>query len=110
MSVRIPTRVNTGLDWASRNRLPITGAACALAVVAAAYTQSVPVAAGVCVAMAFGAVLAVLSINRRRLREDLAQARYDIGAMQDELDKRRAGDPTDPTVQLRAIGEGGERT
>lgn len=110
MTVRIPARVNRALDWVSRNRLPMIGAACALAVVAAAYTQSVAVAAGTCAAMTFGAVLTVLGINRRRLREDLAQARYDIGAMQDELDERRAGDPSAPTAQLRTIGEGGERT
>lgn len=110
MSVRIPTGVNGALDWASRNRLPITGTAVALAVVAAAYTQSVAVAAGACAAMSFGAVLAVLVIDRRRAREERAQAQYDLRALQNELDEARSGDPSAPTVQLRTIGDGGEPT
>jgi hypothetical protein len=110
VSFRIPAPVNTALDWVSRNRWPITGASVALAVVTAAYTQSAAVAAGACAAMAAGAVLTVLCINGRHLRKALAQARYDMGAMQDELDERRTGDPTAPTVQLRTIGDGGEPT
>jgi Flp pilus assembly protein TadB len=102
--------MNSTLDWASRNRLPLIAAVAALAVVVAAYAQSVPVAAGICAAMAAGAVLTVMSLGWRRAREERAQAQYDMRALQNELDEARAGDPSAPTVQLRTIGEGGERT
>jgi hypothetical protein len=110
VSFRIPTRLNSALDWASRNRLPLTGSVAALAVAIAAQTQSAAVAAGICAAMAAGAVLTVLSLGWRRAREERAQAQYDLRALQNELAEARTGDPSAPTMQLRAIGESGERT
>lgn len=110
MTVRIPTRLNRTLDWVSRNRMPLAGGYIAATALFAAETQSVAVAAGLGAAMCFGGVLTVLVIDRRRAREERAQAQYDLRALQNELDEARAGDPSAPTVQLRTIGEGGERT
>lgn len=110
MSVRIPTRLNRALDWASRNRMPLAGGSIAAVVLFAAGTQSVAVAAGLGAAMSFGGVLAVLVVDRRHAREERAQAQYDLRALKNELDEARAGDPSAPTVQLRTIGETGERT
>lgn len=110
MSVRIPDRVNSALDWLSRYRLRATSAVVVAVWAAAVASESLPAGAA---AMAFTvglSVITVYTVRTRRLREDLAQARYDNSALQAELADRRAGSPSDPTVKLRAIGETGERT
>lgn len=110
MSVRIPTRLNRALDWASRNRILLAIGVTVVSWTAAVAVQSLAAGAAVMVFTVGLSVLAVYTARTRRLREDLAQARYDNSALQAELADRRTGSPSDPTVRLRAIGEGGERT
>jgi hypothetical protein len=110
MSVRIPAPVNLLLDWSSRNRLHITGAVVGVVWAAAVASQSLTVGAAATVFTVGISLIAVHTIRTRRLRESLAQARYDNAALEAQLADCRTGDPTDPTVQLRTIGETGERT
>lgn len=110
MSVRIPARLNALLDWASRNQIRLASAVTVVSWTAAVATQSLAAGAA---AMAFTvgiSLLAVYTLRMGRLREDLAQARYDNTALQAELADRRAGNPADPTVKLPTIGGSGEPT
>lgn len=110
MSVRIPTGVNRTLDWASRNRLHITTAVVVATWVAAVASQSLVAGAAAAVFTTGISIITVHTIRTRRITESLAQARYDKAALEAQLADCRAGNPADPTMRLRTIGEAGERT
>jgi hypothetical protein len=110
MTVRIPSSVNGALDWLSRHRLRATGVIVAAAWATAVASESLPAGAAAAVVTVGLSVITAGTVQTRRLREDLAQAHYDNRALQAQLAECRTGNPTDPTVQLRTIGEAGERT
>lgn len=110
MSVRIPGPINSAIDAVTRHRFPVIGVTGGAAWTGVALSHSAALGAGAAAFTAGAAVIAVVDLQMRRLRDRAEQAEYNERAALRDVAAARAGDPSAPTVQLRTIGEGGEST
>ena len=112
MRIRIPRPVNRALDAAARHprRFDLGLLAGLLAVSASAVWWSPLAAVLLAVLLVVYIAVAAHWLRVTRLREQVAQSRYDLAAAQAELYALRQGDASAPTAQLRPIGDRGETT
>lgn len=112
MSVRIPAGVNRVLDTvASPPHAPVTAASSILAAAAVGLVWVSQVASAVVAGLLAAVLLFVMHYRRvSALRERAEQAESDLRIARHEIAQFEAGDPSAPTAQYRAIGDGGEPT